>query len=162
MSLSTPHPLWKTAGQSPAKVSMATIQAQMLSGRYRTEMLCSHWSNRDGTCLLSPLCNQEKEDLRHILISCTALTATREKLTRYTLSFSQQYPLTAPLLLKFCAPSSPQFCQFLLDCSVIPSVILETQQHGMEVLHDLFNVTRTWCYTLHKERMKLLGRWNPF
>ena len=162
MSLSTPHPLWKTAGQSPAKVSMATIQAQMLSGRYRTEMLCSHWSNRDGTCLLSPLCNQEKEDLRHILISCTALTATREKLTRYTLSFSQQYPLTAPLLLKFCAPSSPQFCQFLLDCSVIPSVILETQQHGMEVLHDLFNVTRTWCYTLHKERMKLLGRRNPF
>ena len=141
---------------------MATIQAQMLSGRYRTEILCSHWSNRNGNCLISPLCSLEKEDIRHILISCTALTTTREKLARYTLAFSQQYPLTAPLLQRFCTPSSPQFCQFLLDCSVMPIVILETQQHGNQVLQDLFNVTRTWCYTLHKERMKLLGRWNPF
>ena len=34
MSLSSPHPLWTTAGSSPAIVSMATIQAQMISGRY--------------------------------------------------------------------------------------------------------------------------------
>ena len=37
MSLTAPHPLWWTAGSSPSKVAMATtIQAQMISGRYRT------------------------------------------------------------------------------------------------------------------------------
>ena len=33
MSLSTPHPLWRTAGASPTKVVMATVQARFLSGR---------------------------------------------------------------------------------------------------------------------------------
>ena len=33
MSLSAPHPLWRTAGSSPTKVVMATVQARFLSGR---------------------------------------------------------------------------------------------------------------------------------
>ena len=57
MSLSSPHPLWSTAGSSPSKVAMATIQAQMLSGRYRSQKLCRHWSiHSSGFCLLSEEC----------------------------------------------------------------------------------------------------------
>ena len=37
MSLTEPHPLWTSAGSSPAKIAMATVQAQMLSGKYRTQ-----------------------------------------------------------------------------------------------------------------------------
>ena len=143
MSLTTPHPLWTCAGQSPAKVAMATIQALMISGRYRTEKLCSHWSrNRGGNCLLSTSYS-EQEDLPHILSSCPALAATREKLYRYTLSYSKQYPAIIPLLQQFCTPGSPQFCQFLIDCSSLPPVILMTQELGKSVLHHLFTITRT-------------------
>ena len=39
ISLTSPHPLWTTAGSSPANVSMASIQAQMVSGWYRCEAL---------------------------------------------------------------------------------------------------------------------------
>ena len=57
MSLSKVHPLWLTAGHSPFKVSMALIQAKMLSGRYRCGYLTRHWSNSDGTCKITPECH---------------------------------------------------------------------------------------------------------
>ena len=44
MSLSSSHPIWFTARSSPSKVTMATVQAQMLSGRFCTQKLCSLWS----------------------------------------------------------------------------------------------------------------------
>ena len=161
MSLMTPHPLWITAGSSPSKIAMATIQAKMISGRYRTERLCSHWSkNKDGFCLLSSSCVTTVEDLPHILSSCSALTATRDKLMNFTIEYGQSVPPIAHLITEHCTPSSPTFCQFLLDCSTIPDVLLATQTHGTDVLFHLFNITRTWVYSLHKERMKLLGRWN--
>ena len=88
MSLTKTHPLWSTAGCSPSKVAMATIQARMVSGRYRTEYLCRHWSsNKTGVCLLSEQCKTSIEDLPHILCLCPALQHTREKLVSYTLSY---------------------------------------------------------------------------
>ena len=80
MSLTKIHPIWLTAGCSPSKVSMAVIQASMLSGRYRTEYLCRHWSkNKEGVCLLSPHCSSTTEDLPHILAFCPALTRIKRK-----------------------------------------------------------------------------------
>ena len=57
MSLTKPHPIWWTAGSSPAKISMATVQSWLISGRYRTQFLCSHWTTY-GTplWLLSEAC----------------------------------------------------------------------------------------------------------
>ena len=36
MSLANPHPIWTSAGSSPYEIRKATVQARMLSGRYRT------------------------------------------------------------------------------------------------------------------------------
>ena len=161
MSLTRPHPIWTSAGSSPSKIAMATVQAKMCSGRYRTESLCSHWSkNRNGFCLMSPTCSTTIEDLPHILSSCGALNSARIKLMKFTREYSQTIPSIAHLITNLCTPSSPDFCQFLIDCSTIPAVILATQTQGPKVLHHLFHVTRTWVYSLHRERMKLLGRWN--
>ena len=55
MSLRSPHPLWTTAGSNSFEVSKAIVQAQMLSGRYPTDYLSRHWTNRDGSCSL-PSC----------------------------------------------------------------------------------------------------------
>ena len=161
MSLTSPHPLWTTAGSSPANVSMASIQAQMVSGRYRCESLCRHWSsNKEGFCLLSPACSETVEDLPHILRSCHGLHRTREKLVDFTIKYSTSVPVISDLILNLSNPTNPDFCQFLLDCSPLQPVIQATQKHGQEVLHHLFRVSRTWVYTLHKARMKILGRWN--
>ena len=167
MSLTKPHPIWTSAGCSPAKVAMATIQGQMLSGRYRTEELCSNWStNKSGTCRLSPECSSTIENLPHILASCPALDQIREKLSRFTTEYCKNncdsFPAVSDIVKQFCTTTNPNFCQFLLDCSTIPAVISAHQLHGMQLLDHLFHITRTWVYTIHKSRMKILGRWNPF
>ena len=163
MSLTRAHPIWSTAGSSPSNIAMATTQSQMLSGRYRTQLLISNWSRHTtGFCILSQSCSSTIEDLPHILSCCEALQPAREKLQRFALEYFKNFPEIQPLAFKFCQPTHPKFCQFLLDCSVIPEVILATQMHGQGILHHLFHVTRTWVYALHRTRMKMLGRWNYF
>ena len=166
MSLSTPHPVWTTAGSSPANVAMATVQSVMLSGRYYTEALCSHWSkNKKGLCLLSPMvCRDTVEDIRHILQICPALSPCRHNLALFTEAYSEKIenPEIGTLLANLCDASHPSFIDFLLDCSSLPEVIVGVQQHGQVVLHHLFRVTRTWVFVLHRERLKILGRWNNF
>ena len=166
MSLTAPHPLWLTAGSSSYEVAKATVQANMLSGRYRTERLCRFWSqNRKGICLV-PTCSdlERTEDLKHILAECKALEQTR--LTLHM--FNEKYCLNLPpevssLVSMYCTPSHPLFVHFLLDCSTLPLVIQTVQQQqGADVLFHLFHVTRTWCYSLHRERLKALGRWRKF
>ena len=64
------------------------------------------------------------------------------------------------VILQLCNPSSSSFCQFLLDCSVLPAVISAVNKNCSDVLHHLFHISRTWVYCLHRERMKLLGLLN--
>ena len=164
MSLTTPHPIWTTAGSSPYHVTMSTIQAVMLSGRYRTEQLCSNWSsNRSGFCQAPSCIDQEiPEDIDHILLKCGSLQNTRSALLQFTAKYCQSIPELEHItdILRF--PDHPSFCQLLLDCSVLPEVISASQQLGPTVLHHLYRITRTWCYCLHRARMKLLGRWQRF
>ena len=162
MSLSSPHPLWRTAASSPTKVTMATIQARLLSGRYRTESLCSHWStNSMDLCKMSTSC-QVKEDIPHILQHCSALKDTREKLIMFTINYCNSHPIISDIIHTYCNIDCRLFCQFLLDCSVLPDVICAVQSHGQKVLEHLFNITRIWTYSLHRDRLKLLGRWRNF
>ena len=163
MSLRKPHPIWSTAGSSPAQVTMATVQAQMLSGRYRTQLLCSHWSPQaDGCCQLSTECSDIIEDLPHILQFCKQLSEVRNHMIDFAQNYTGHMQITKKLVQKFCLPTSPYFCHFLLDCSSLADVISAVQTDGNEVLYILFHITRTFCYTLHKSRLKILGRWRNF
>ena len=162
MSLVRPHPLWVSAGSSPIQVTMATVQARMLSGRYRTGALMRHWKSsraekNNGCCQLSEECTDVLETLTHVLCSCPALDGIRKSLLTFTSNFASN--MTAPqatLLLELSDPRSLSFFEFLIDCSTLPSVINLVQQ---EVLDKFFLVSRTWVYVLHRERLKLLGRW---
>ena len=164
MSLATPHPIWTTAGSSSYQISMASIQAIMLSGRYRTELLCSNWSSdTDGNCQ-APSCkgSAQPEDLRHILAVCNSLALVRVNLLSFTTKYCQKYPAIKPIIETYCSPTHPLFCQFLLDCSVLPDIIRARQVTGPDLMSHLFRVTRTWCYCIHKARLKTLNRWHKF
>ena len=163
MSLLSSHPIWTTAGASPYQTAMSTVQATMLSGRYRTELLCSNWSTSSSHCK-TPSCHGQgvDEDLHHILAACNSLETTRQSLAAFTSNVCLESPQVKPIVQKFCAPTHPQFVQFLLDCSALPEVILMKQQHGPSVLNPLFRITRTWCYCLHRARLKILDRWIKF
>ena len=78
MSLTNPHPIWTSAKDNPYEVSKAVIQVRMLSGRYRTEYLCSHSSKRSGICLAGTCLGLNiPETIEHILIYCPSLSHAR-------------------------------------------------------------------------------------
>ena len=162
-SLSSPHPMWTTAGSSPAKIAMCTVQGQMISGRFRTELLCSKWSrNKSGVCLLSSACSTSPEDIQHILHSCPALEPTRVMLRSFTAEYTIKFPETRELVTILDTSISPElFCKWLLDCSSFPSVILAVQMNGQSILELLYHISRTWVYCLYRKRLQILGRWNP-
>ena len=157
MSLASPHPIFTLAWNSPSRVVMASIQALMLSGRYRCDAILQKWSKRVTVyCILSQSCNDKKEDIDHILRICPALTPTCLKLFDYTRSYSEILPWdVSKILLSFCTPTNPQFCKFLLDCSVLPEVVRCIQIFGRDMLVHILNNTRTWTYVLHREQLKM-------
>ena len=56
MSLRKCHPIWTSCSANPFEVNKAICQARLLSGRYRCDWACRHWSrtNKDGFCFLCP------------------------------------------------------------------------------------------------------------
>ena len=49
--------------------------------------------------------------------------------------------------------------QFLLDCNNYPNVISAIQMCGPVITEELFRFTRSWCYSIHRTKLKLQGRW---
>ena len=161
MSLTKPHPILSSAGSSPSKVSMAIVQATMISGRYRTQSLMRHWStNVKGNCLLTSECDGLVEDLPHFIQHCPGLRSVRDGLIEYTMNMcSNLPPSTSSLILKLSRPDHPKFCHFILDCSTLPEVISLVQLNGNSLIDLLFDITRMWVFVLHRERLKRLNRW---
>ena len=158
MYLTKPHPIWLTAGSNPYELSKAIQQARFLSGRYRSAELMKHWSkDKNGFCL-APKCSNKVENIEHILVHCLAYSECKRQL--YGLWLSTPNKVVLKLVLEALSSETEYLVQFLLDCSVLPSVIKATQLHGPDLLHELFYLTRSWCFSVHKQRMKILGRWN--
>ena len=129
----------------------------MLSGRYRTEMLARHWSsNKSGLCL-TPTCRDIEEDLAHILVSCPSYQQSRIKLQNLWLSC--KFPYLRHLLATILICPESELLQFILDPSVHPKIIVYVQNNDTDILRAVFHLTWTWCYTIHRQRAKLLGRW---
>ena len=67
-SLAKPHPVFWSAAAYPYEVTKAIVQCWMLSGRYGTELLSTHWTqNKQGHCL-QPTCFSIGETLEHIML----------------------------------------------------------------------------------------------
>ena len=113
-------------------------------------------SNRSGLCLLCKhLFNiQHVNSIETFLLSCPSLSVVRSQLQESFTIFCQNNPELSQTV-ENCLASQPM--QFILDCSVIDSVILEVQTYGPKVLFKLFKLTRNFCFVMHKNRLQLLS-----
>ena len=152
-SLVTPHPIIWTPGANPYEVAKAVIQLKMLSGRYRTAVLTKHWGTNRRGCCPSPGCTDE-ESIEHLLVVCPYYDQYRTRLKR--LWTNTKNPSLKSLVSKALLSSTNELAQFILDASVLPQIISHVQTHGNELLHLVFYLTRTWCFKIHRERVKLL------
>ena len=158
MSLQQPHPIWSTAGSKSYEVSKAIQQARLLSGRYRTQSLLSHWgSDSNGHCL-APGCVNNIETVKHMMIECVGYDLVRKNLEQLWRSSGDTN--INSLVCDALTWGDDYLLQFILDCSVLPAVIKTVQMYSTKVLEKLFYLTRTWCFSIHRERMKNLGKWN--
>ena len=162
-SLTKPHPIWTSAGNNPYEVEKACCQARMLSGRFRTCWLSRHWSgDSTGFCNL-PMCRQNPTPgtLPHILTECEDLAPARQGVFSLWSAYLKDKPFLFPIIRKYTiTDNATEYMQFMLDCTVLPDVITLRQQQGRVVYDSLLYLTRTLCFSVHKARLKLLGKWN--
>ena len=162
MPLIIPHKLLTSAGSKSYEVAKARIQLLFLANQYPSSKNTRHWStqNPDGLCSF-PVCQEQNlvESSEHILLCCTAYSLEREKL--YSMCLGVRNPYTYQLITRILFSRSPnKMMQFLVDSSALPEVIHAVQLYGERILRDLFNLSRTWCFSLHRLRMRRLGKWN--
>ena len=158
MSLTTPHPLLSTCGSNSFEVSKSVIVSRIMSGRYRSDKLLKHFDkNHTGQC---SLCTWECEgSIEHLLVSCPALMQCRQQQFRMLEqeNFSEK---AKSIILSALNKSVPHFIQLLLDCSALPEVISAVQSEGKQVIESIFKFSRTYCFNVHMNRMKIIGRFS--
>ena len=168
MSLAEPHPLWKHP-ESGYEVKKAATVALMLSGRYMTDYHVRHWSrvNPNGYCqlCLSSRNLMDAEDnippsvyplgtLEHLLLFCPSLNKTRENCRALWESYVHDKPVLKNIVL-FDSSGNPDV-QLLLDPTACPAIIQASQTSGTGILSHILYLCRTWCYSIHVRRRKIL------
>ena len=128
----------------------------MISGRYRCEKLRRHWSqNTDGYCELEPcFSNNTIGSLEHMLLFCEGLYEPRSAVLSLWRRKLEPYP---SLKLIFQNLTKETSVQFLLDPSATQDVISLMQKKDNDSLNLIFHLSRTYCASLHRYKMKLLG-----
>ena len=152
-----PHPLWWSCLSSPTAVRAATVQAKMLSGRYRSCWLRRHWTDESGACRLNN-CGNIPGDIAHIISGeCPALQPILTQTLSNICDILAPHPLLLPPVTAALQSDSEAFTTFILDPSTDKQVIRLVQQQGPEVLLPLFRASRAWIWAAHRTRMRLLG-----
>ena len=116
MSLQRTHPIWLSAGCNPYEVKKATVQARMLSGRYRTCWLRRHWSRGStGHCQI-PGCSDEPGTLLHIATGqCPSLAGAKSRAVLLWKDFLSTNPILLPLISDISLEDQVEVMSFLVD-----------------------------------------------
>ena len=153
-SLTQAHPILWTPGSNPHEVSKAVVQSKMLSVWYQTALLTRHWSPSRTEWCPAITCLNVPESLDHILLKCPYYSRIKEQLI---LQWAIVVDRSAHLLMVQML-SGPEYSllSFILDPSTHPKVIELVQTLGLGLLQLFMNLTRSWCWDIHRRRAKLL------
>ena len=159
-SLTKPHYMWTSAASNPFECSKSTILARMASGRYRSDMLCRHWSrNRSGFCI-APSCTQTSGTLEHLLVSCPAHSSARERLYQMWLEKSVMFPNLHATIKAILVSPAPTIAQFILEPLAFQLILSDFLTLGDKYAQQLAYMTRTFAFYIHREHQKLLKIYN--
>ena len=156
-SLSRPHLIISAPG-SPYEVGRAATVLRMLSGRYITDHRSRRWdkSNPEGLCRLCPA-PAPVGDLIHQLLFCNALEPARTKTVLHWGHFTAERPYLGPLVTHHSLGTKEAAMAFLLDPCSCPMVISTAQDlKKRAIFNECLYLSRVWCHSNHKLRMKLL------
>ena len=98
------------------------------------------------------------ESICHLLTTCKALESKRQSLKEYWIQ-KEAHGVLSPLIFDVLDKNPEDLTQFLLDPLTNPSVISLAQNHGNVIIDKICYLTRTFCFSLHRQRKILLGTW---
>ena len=161
MSLTTPSNLLTSCLRDGEEVRKLTVQARMLSGRYRTCWLRRHWSgDTSGFCRVPGCTGDTPGTLLHLATGqCPGLADSTANAVAYWTKFLQSSPHLAPILTMYADGDADTFLAFLLDPSIQAPVLKLAGLLGNSVVNELCHLTRTWLYQHHRARYRALGLW---
>ena len=132
----------------------------MASGRYRSDMLCRHWSkNRSGFCIADS-CTETPGTLEHLLVSCPAHSPTRERLYQMWLERSVMFPNLHATIRAILVSPPPTITQFILEPLAFQIILSDFLAIGDQFAQQLAYMTRTFAFYIHREHQKLLKAYN--
>jgi len=133
------------------------VRRLFLDTRPKDPVLKHFSPSHNGDC---ELCGQELEDLSHLLVPrCPHLLERKALLIEYAKTVLSSSEVCLSIFSNILDNGNEdEQVQLFLDCSAIPCVI-SANQDDSTVIPLLFRVRRTWCYSLHRTRLKLLNRW---
>ena len=128
--------------------------------RFLEHWLRRHWSgDKSGFCQI-PGCSDTPGTLLHIATAqCPSLARARIK----AVSTWHGFFVINPILLSFInnINRNEDFLSFLVEPTTFQNVIDQTQKHrDIDGMGKLCYLTRTWLYSMHKERLILLDLWD--
>ena len=158
MSLTSPHQMFITCSSNSFETNKSTCQASLISGRYKTDYLARHWvkENPSGYCVLCPGLDTP-DTLDHFVLFCEALTPARTNVLNHWQLYSCKDDQLRNLLLNKLHSSTKTLMQFLIDPSVDSDVIRGVQNNLIK-LEEVYRLTRTWCYAVHRKKLQMTGR----
>ena len=158
-SLLRSHAIWTYAGNNSYEVNKSIVAAKMLSGRYRTEALSRHWSGVGGGFCVMSTCDKVLGDLQHLLLKCPAFHDMRARfLTMWRQKLCHLEPLL-DLFMRIINGPDEKHIAFLLNPSANPDLQALAQTYGSVVIEHSCYLTRTFIYNIHREKLKLTGKW---
>ena len=92
-----------------------------------------------------------------MLLSCEGLRDSREAVLDLWRRKLEPVPEIQALSKIYKTNEDNKHVQFLLDPSTLPEVIKLTQLRNLDAVNLIFYLTRTFCASLHKAKMKMLG-----
>ena len=90
---------------------------------------------------------------------CPALEETRKRLYGLWCVKTQICPPLHNLILKILASPPGVQMRFILDCTAFPELIMLVQAYGQEIQNLVLYLTRTFAFSVHRQKQRLLGRW---
>ena len=121
--------------------------------------MCRFWSaNARGYCLADS-CHRVQGDLEHLLVTCPALEHTRHQLhSLWCRKTAHHLPLHNLIVQKLGSGPAEQV-KFILDCLSSPPLLNLIELYGQTIRELMLYLTRTWVFSIHRQKEILLGRW---
>ena len=154
-----PHPILSSCGNSQSCIRAATVQIQILSGRYRTDYFYSKFlEGSTGECLLEG-CGVYPGDVDHLLSGeCAALRSHLDlNLERNLSELKLFHPDLFNIVQCVLNQGGSAWTSFVVVPTPHQQIIQYKQLFGADSIYPVMRLSRSYIWCMHRSRLRLKG-----